>query len=161
VGANGRENIETGPVARIVAPPAKKVRKPVARRADFRRRTADGVRAHQRSRSLSEGAGADLLPERGDPPVSVYRNVDANSAAANGGTAFGAGRRAPQATFVRDRRRESQDGRGVKRRLYRHSEPPKVTTKSHQTKGVGARHGGGGGEERPAGRRRAGIMDRR
>ena len=70
------ENVEPGPVARIVAAAAEESGERVARRFELAGAAADRVRAHQRGGCLAERAGLHFLAEVGNPARFVQHDVD-------------------------------------------------------------------------------------
>lgn len=101
-----REDRKPGPAPRIVATAGKKGGERVAGRGQLKRRAPDRVRAHQRSGSLAERAGANLLAKLNHPALRIHGDIDHHPAAAY--------RRAPLDRGLRRRKPALMGNRGGK-----------------------------------------------
>jgi len=110
------EELESGPVAGIIACAREEGGQGVACGRELRGIAAESVRTHQRGRRLTERAGADLLAERGDPPLPVHHDIDGNAAAADGRALLDSRLRPIKPDVVRDRRCEAQHVATIKGR---------------------------------------------
>lgn len=115
--AGGREDVEAGPRAGIVAAAREIIGKRGAGFGNLGGGAADDVGTHQRGGCLSQRTSADLLAERGDPAVTDV-DVDRDPAPADLRALFGAAVRRGEPPLMRDRGRETQNPCVVERDVH-------------------------------------------